>query len=259
VTAAVIELVVSDPPLNHFVSCAALLLDMDGTLLDSAACVEQTWRAWCARHRLIAEDVLQVSHGRQNEETIRMVAPHLLTADELSALAQAQENCRDGIIPVRGASRLLDELPAECWAIVTSAWRRLAEIRLTCAGLPLPTVLVTADETRRGKPAPEGYLRAANRLGVEPTACVVVEDAPAGVAAARAAGMRVIGITTALERAHLGSDWHITDLACLTVRQRAKNPPPDRRLTGAASPQQAARARESPGRSATSSEHGTNT
>jgi sugar-phosphatase len=194
-----------------------VLFDMDGTLIDSRACLEKTWRAWCARHGLDVDVVLRVSHGRQNDDIVRIVAPHLDRDNEIAALARAQEDCRDGIVAVRGASRLLAGLDPTRWAVVTSAWRRLAEIRLRCAGLPVPPVLVTADEIRQGKPDPAGYLSAAARLGVEPAACVVVEDAPAGIAAARAAGMRVIGITTTVGREQLGCEWVIDDLESLTA------------------------------------------
>ncbi|HEV8560492.1 MAG TPA: HAD-IA family hydrolase [Actinophytocola sp.] len=191
--------------------CEAVLFDMDGTLVDSRACVEHVWRSWCARHRLDSERLLKVSHGRQNHDTIRIVAPHLDTTEEIATLVHAEESCRDGIVAVPGARRLLDRLPAARWAVVTSAWQRLAEIRLDRAGLPRPPTLVTADQTRRGKPDPEGYLLAAASLGARPGSCVVVEDAPAGIAAAHAAGMRVIGITTTFERERLDCHWCVDD------------------------------------------------
>jgi sugar-phosphatase len=212
-----LELTVADTRRQRL-TCEALLLDMDGTLVDSRACVERTWRDWCARHGLDSDALLRVSHGQQNQHTIRLVAPHLDTAEEIALLVQAEEDCRDGIVAVPGARRMLSGLPARQWAVVTSAWRRLAEIRLDCAGLPRPHVLVTADEIRRSKPDPEGYLHAAARLGVQPAGCVVVEDAPAGIAAARAAGMRVIGITTTFPRAVLECQWCIDDFDALTVR-----------------------------------------
>lgn len=213
-----LELNLWDPPRRQSLICEAVLLDMDGTLIDSRACVKRTWQAWCTRHGLDVDAVLRISHGRKNDDTIRIVAPHLDIADELASLAQAQEHCRDGIVAVRGARQLLDRLdPGHC-AVVTSAWRRLAEIRLRCADLPVPSVLVTADQIRQSKPDPEGYLNAAGKLGVEPMACVVVEDAPVGIAAARAAGMRVIGITTMAGREQLECEWYIHDFESLTVR-----------------------------------------
>ncbi|MEV7005921.1 HAD-IA family hydrolase [Streptosporangium sp. NPDC051022] len=208
---------VRDHPRRTF-TCEALLFDMDGTLVDSRECVERTWRDWCVRHRLDCDELLRLSHGRQNHDTIRMVAPHLQTDEELALLARAEEECRDGVVAVRGAARLLGGLAPRHWAVVTSAWRRLAEIRLGLAGLPVPPVLVTADEIRRGKPDPEGYLSAADHLGVDPAACVVVEDAPAGVEAGRAAGMHVIGVTTTFGPGLAGCEWYIDDFDALTVR-----------------------------------------
>lgn len=213
-----LELSVSDHSRCQLLACEALILDMDGTLIDSRACVAQAWRSWCLRHGLDLDELLRISHGRQNDEIVRLVAPHLDTADELAHLARAEEDCRDGIVAVPGARRLLEQLGSGRWAVVTSAWRRLAVIRLGCAGLPVPAVLVAADEIRRGKPHPEGYLRAAARLKVEPSKCVAVEDAPAGIAAARAAGMRVVGITTTVRRAELECEWCVDDLSSLTVR-----------------------------------------
>lgn len=212
-----LELGVPTPSGPVRITCAALLFDMDGTLVDSRTCVERVWRAWCARHGLDSERLLSVSPGRQNRDTVRLIAPHLDTEDEIASLVQAEEGCRDGIVAVRGARRLLGQLPPTRWAVVTSAWRRLAEVRLDRAGLPLPAVLVTADETRRSKPDPEGYLAAAARLAVPPSACVVVEDAPAGVAAAAAAGMRVVGVTTTFDRTRLACGWHVDDFDSVTV------------------------------------------
>jgi sugar-phosphatase len=212
-----IELQVADGTRRHRLRCQAVLFDMDGTLVDSKACVEQVWQAWAARHGLEVEGFMRIAHGRTNEEVMRLVAPHLDTPEEHAFLVQAEEGCREGITAVAGARELLALLPPDRWAVVTSAWRRLAEIRMQCAGLPLPAVLVTADQVPRSKPHPDGYLAAAGRLGVEPSACVVIEDAPAGIEAGRAAGAAVIGITTTFPREQLGCEWCIGDLRSLEV------------------------------------------
>jgi hypothetical protein len=128
---------------------------------------------WAAKHSLDADALIRIGHGRQNHETLRLVAPHLETPEELAALVAAEEDCREGIVEVPGARELLAGLPLDRWADVTSAWRRLATIRLECAGLPVPRVLVTADQVARGKPDPEGYLLAAARLDVGALPCVV--------------------------------------------------------------------------------------
>jgi mannitol-1-/sugar-/sorbitol-6-phosphatase len=212
------ELLVAGAAGFRVLPCRAVLYDMDGTLVDSSACVEGTWRAWAARHGLDVESLLTLAHGRQNPDTIRAVAPHLDVDEECAFMTAAEEAWTEGIVPIAGARELLARMPADRWAIVTSAWRRLAEIRLGCAGLRRPSVLMTADEVARGKPHPEGYLMAAAALGVRPEACVVVEDAPAGVAAGRAAGMTVIGVTTSLPPEALGTDIIIRDLRAVDVR-----------------------------------------
>jgi sugar-phosphatase len=220
-----LEVILTDGARRHALPCDAVLFDMDGTLVDSTLCVEQTWRVWADRHGLDIEALLQIAHGRQNHETIRLIAPHLETPDEIASLVRAEEECRDGVVAVRGARELLETLPAARWAVVTSAWRRLAELRLECAQLPLPDVLITSEDVRRSKPHPDGYLAAAARLGVDPAACVVIEDAHAGIESARAAGMTVIGITTTFPRERLGCDWCIDDFRAMTIRPIRPVPP----------------------------------
>jgi sugar-phosphatase len=201
--------------------CAAILFDMDGTLVDSSIAVEKTWRMWAARHGLDADALIAFSHGRQNRDTIAAVAPHLDLAAEVDYMLRAEEECRDGIVPVPGAVALLAglaALPHAPWAVVTSAWRRLAEIRLGCAGLPPPPLLITSDDITRGKPDPQGYLTAAAQLGLNPADCVVLEDAPAGIAAGKAAGMTVIALATTMRREELAEQRCVDDLRALSIR-----------------------------------------
>jgi len=172
----------------------AILFDLDGVLVDSTACVERTWRNWAARHDLDPDSVMAVAHGRRTVETVSLVAPHLVVAHEVAALEGAESNTTEGIHEVPGARELLERLPDGAWAIVTSGTRPVATLRIRHTGLPMPRVLVCADEIDRGKPDPEGYLTAAARLGRAPADCVVIEDTPPGLEAARAAGMRSIGI-----------------------------------------------------------------
>jgi sugar-phosphatase len=172
----------------------ALLFDLDGVLVDSTECVERTWRKWAARHGLDPDRVLEVAHGRRTMETIPLVAPHLVVADEIAALEGAESHTTEGIYEVPGARVLVERLPPDAWAIVTSGVRSVATLRIRHTHLPMPRVLVCADEITRGKPDPEGYLTAAERLGKNPADCVVIEDAPPGLEAARAAGMASIGI-----------------------------------------------------------------
>jgi sugar-phosphatase len=175
--------------------CDAVLFDMDGTIVDSRQIVERIWTLWATEHGLSVETVLAVAHGRRTLETIALVAPHLATPEEAARL-DLMEAAEGGETTIAGASRLLSTLPADRWAVVTSAIHVLALRRILKVGLPEPAVLVGADDVASGKPSPEGYLKAAGRLGVDPRRCVVVEDTPAGVEAGRSAGAKVIGLTT---------------------------------------------------------------
>jgi sugar-phosphatase len=176
--------------------CEALLFDLDGVLVDSTACIERAWREWSTRHGLDPAGVLGIAHGRRALETIQIAAPHLNAAAESATLIAAEVRAPAGVGEVAGARELLDRLPAARWAVVTSGVRVVAEHRLRCVGLPVPAVMVCAEDVRSGKPDPEGYLTGAARLGFAPHDCIVVEDAPAGVEAARASGMRSIAVTT---------------------------------------------------------------
>ena len=211
------RLELTDQASGRQLSCAAILFDMDGTLVDSRTCVEQTWRAWCGLHGLDRAALFGISPGRRNRDTVAAVAPHLDVEREVAWLVRAEEKCRQGLRAVNGAGAVLNQIPGQRWAIVTSAWRSLAEIRLRAAGLPLPGVLVSADDVTHGKPHPEGYLRAAEALGVAPRDCVVVEDAAVGLQAAAAAAVPAIGITTS-DPSLTPCLWRMPNLSRLTVR-----------------------------------------
>ena len=176
--------------------CSAIVFDLDGVLVDSAAYVEQQWRRWARARGLRPEPFLRVCHGRRALETIRMAAPHLDAEAEVMAFLPVEEAGAESIGPLAGAERLLAVLPAASWAVATSGVRPIATSRLRRAGLPVPPVLVCAEDVARGKPSPDAYLLAARGLGVVPSDCLVVEDAPAGIQAARSAGMTVVGLTT---------------------------------------------------------------
>jgi sugar-phosphatase len=176
--------------------CKAILFDLDGVLVDSAECVERTWRNWATRHRLDPELVIAFAHGRRTLETVRLVAPGLNAEAEVAELEAGEAMKTDGIYEIEAARDLLERLPAERWAVVTSGPRAVAEFRLRHTRLPVPLVMICADEIARGKPDPEGYLAAAARLGQAPAECIVIEDAPSGIEAARAAGMRIVAIAS---------------------------------------------------------------
>jgi mannitol-1-/sugar-/sorbitol-6-phosphatase len=198
--------------------CRAILFDLDGVLVDSAERIEQTWRDWAARHRLDPELVIAAAHGRRTVETVALVAPHLSVNAELRALEMSEATNPDGVHEIAGARELLQLLPPKCWAIVTSGIRAVAEFRIRHTGLPMPVVMICAEDIMHGKPDPEGYLAAAARLGFSPADCVVIEDAPPGIEAATAAGMRAIGIATTYPADRLGSaDLVVARLADLRV------------------------------------------
>ena len=177
-------------------TCDAIIFDLDGVLVDSNRIAERHLRGWTERHSIPFESVAAVHHGRTTVETIRLLAPHLNAELEAGVLEAAEAVDTAGLVAFAGAARLLDQLPRGRWGIATSGTRRTATNRLGHTGLPVPDVLITADDVTVGKPSPEPYVLAARRLGIEPTRCVVVEDAPAGVASARAAGARVVAITS---------------------------------------------------------------
>lgn len=193
--------------------CSAILFDLDGVLVDSSAYVEQQWRRWASARGLRPEPFLRVCHGRRALETIRIAAPHLDAEAEVRAFAPAEDAGAEAIGPLAGAARMLGALPAGTWAVVTSGTRPVATSRLRRAGLPVPETLVCAEDVARGKPSPDAYQLAANRLRLAPTDCLVVEDAPAGIEAARAARMGVIGVATTHRPGQLSADACAHDLA----------------------------------------------
>ena len=195
----------------------AVLFDMDGTLVDSTAIVEQVWSEFAGRYGLDIEEILRTSHGVQAKDTVRRFAPAGADIEALAEeLGEMERTRTDGIVALPGAAELLRSLPADAVAMVTSADRILAGVRMHAAGLGMPATTVTSEAVTRGKPDPEGYLTAAALLGAEPADVVVFEDAPAGIASARAAGMRTVVVGYAGGEAADGL-WQIADYSAVTA------------------------------------------
>jgi sugar-phosphatase len=199
-------------------ACKAILFDLDGVLVNSAECVERTWRNWAARHRIDPEKVIAHAHGRRTIETVQLVAPELSVDAELATLEHSEAMTSEGVYEIPGARELLEMLPADRWAVVTSGVRAVAEFRVRYTRLPTPSIMICAEEISRGKPDPEGYLTAATRLGRSPEDCIVIEDAPAGIEAAHNAGMRAIAIAGTYPAHRLGEAAAVVEqLSDLTI------------------------------------------
>lgn len=198
-------------------TCKAVLFDLDGVLADSTAIVDRVWREWAAERELDADSVMSVAHGRPAAEVIAAFAPQLLVDMEVRELERREADA-SGVVPIAGAMRLVASLPEGSWAVVTSGTTPLAASRLHAIGAPGPRVLITANDVRAGKPNPEGYVHAARRLGAAPEECLVIEDSPAGVEAARAGGMTVIGVTTTFRAESLvGVIAHVPSLEAVIL------------------------------------------
>ena len=183
--------------MTETIHARAVLLDMDGTLVDSTAVVERLWLAWAEPHGLEAESVLSVVHGRQGHQSMAIMLPerdHAINLQENEQMLATEASDVDGVIAIAGADTLLEALAAHPHAIVTSANVALMTARMQAAGLTVPEIAVTAENVSASKPHPEGFLLGARLLGVEPADCVVFEDSGAGIQAGLAAGMRVIGV-----------------------------------------------------------------
>jgi sugar-phosphatase len=190
---------------------AALISDMDGVLVDTGGVYDRHWELWAEHHGIPPARIIAVHFGRPAAETIRLVAPQLDAVAEARRFndALAADPSAAGVSAMPGAIELVGAIPPARWAIATSAPRTMAERWLAHVGMPLPSVLVTVDDVARGKPAPDPYLRAAELLGVAAADCLVIEDAPAGVSAARAAGATVLGVLSTHGAAHLADAQHL--------------------------------------------------
>jgi mannitol-1-/sugar-/sorbitol-6-phosphatase len=196
------------------IRCGAILFDLDGVLMDSRVAVERAWERWATGHGIDPIAVLAQAHGRRTIDTIRAIAPLLDIEAEARLLEVAESVDFDGVTTLPGAAELLEALPAGSWTVVTSGTRALATGRLAHGGLPIPEQLITADDVERGKPDPQPYLAGAAALGIDSADCLVIEDAPAGIEAGKAARMTVLAVATTFEaRALAAADYVVGSLS----------------------------------------------
>ncbi|MET1005996.1 MAG: HAD-IA family hydrolase [Propionibacteriaceae bacterium] len=193
----------------------AVIFDMDGTLIDSTPAVERAWTTWAEEHGLTRAD-LAGNHGVPSAGVVRMFIPAEQQETAIARINALELEDVAGIVVLPGAAEALASLVNAKNAIATSCTMPLAKARIAAASLVPPSVLVTADMVKRGKPAPDPFLEAARRLGVDPTRCLVVEDAPAGLEAARAAGCYTLAVVTTTSRDDLIADAVVDDLAAVT-------------------------------------------
>jgi len=190
--------------------CAALLFDLDGVLINSTPAVARVWRKWALEHGFDPEEVVSRAHGRPSLTTVREYLPNADHAAENREVERREIEDLAGVVPLPGALELLASLPENRWTIVTSCTRKLAEVRIRAAGLPLPKKMITSTDIVHGKPDPEPYLKGAAALGFPASECVVLEDVPAGIRSGKAAGAGVIAFRTTTEEPLLrkaGADW----------------------------------------------------
>jgi sugar-phosphatase len=192
------------------IRCRAVLFDLDGVLIDSTPAVARVWHRWAIEHGFDPDKVVKMAHGRPSRTTIHDLLPNADVAVEDREVERREIEDLEGVVPLPGARQLLGILPPDRWTIATSCTRPLAEVRLRAAGLPIPKTMITSNDVKIGKPDPEPYLKAAAMLNFAASDCVVVEDAPAGVRAGKAAGARVIAFTTTMPQRELedaGANW----------------------------------------------------
>jgi mannitol-1-/sugar-/sorbitol-6-phosphatase len=200
--------------------CRGVLFDLDGVLVDSTPAVARVWTKWAAKHGFVPDEVVRRAHGRPSIATIRDLLPNADHDAENREVERGEIEDVEGVIPLPGALELLQAIPQDRWAIATSCTRRLAEVRIRAAGLPLPKHMITSTDVQRGKPDPEPYVRAAKILGLAPADCMVIEDAPAGIRAGKAAGARVLALRTTASDTELtqsGAEWIANDLSSLRL------------------------------------------
>ena len=201
------------------VRAKGILFDMDGVLINSIGAAVRCWKRWAKMYGVPNAEEFEIPHGVRSIDLVKMLRPDIDPQEGLRAIEDMEVEDVADLQVLPGVKALLESLPPERWAIVTSATRRLLLARLKAAGLPAPERIISAEMVERGKPDPEPYRRGAELLGFRPEKCVVVEDAPSGVGAGKAAGCRVLGVLGTHSAAELHeADWVVGLLEGLVVK-----------------------------------------
>lgn len=202
------------------IQCEGILFDLDGVLVDSTPAVARVWAWWAKQHGFDPEETVRRAHGRPSIATIRELLPNGDHVKEDREVERREIEDVEGVVPLPGTLELLQSMPLDRWAIVTSCTKKLAHVRIRAAGLPEPKFIVTSSDIKKGKPDPEPYLKGAQALSLSAKDCVVIEDAPAGIRSGKAAGARVIALQTTesdeLLRA-AGADFIVRDCSALKL------------------------------------------
>jgi sugar-phosphatase len=204
------------------VETKGILFDMDGVLVSSIGSVVRCWRRWAEIYEIPNAEIYEVPHGVRAIDIVKSLRPDIDPQEGLRVIEDMEMEDTADLVVLPGVKKLLESLPLERWAIVTSATRRLLLGRLAAAGLPVPERIISGDMVERGKPDPEPYRRGAELLGFHPEECIVVEDAPSGVGAGIAAGIRVLGVlgTHTVEELN-AANWIVGSLEELSVMAKA--------------------------------------
>jgi len=209
--------------------CKGVLFDMDGVLVDSTPAVARVWARWALKHNIDPDHAVVAAHGRTSLTSIQELLPNADPAVHLAEndwMERAEIEDIEDVVALPGARELLSVVPPSQFAVVTSATRALAEVRLRAAGLwKYIQHLVTASDITRSKPDPEPYLKGAAALNLNPHVCIVLEDAPSGTRSGKAAGAHVLALRTTTPEAELlaaGADWIVNDCSSLHLEPSAQ-------------------------------------
>lgn len=202
----------------------AVIFDLDGVLVDSSAVITRSWKAWAVKNGIDEAHLFQFVHGRRAAATIELAAPHLDAQAEAQKLVVIESNDTQGLAVYPGVLDQIAQLPKDRWSIYTSGTDSIATTRLNFAGIEIPRIFLTADRVKNGKPAPDGYLMAAEQMGFAPENCLVIEDSPAGIRAAKAANMPALAVGTTHAKEELAeADYWVEALADMTLTPSDEN------------------------------------